>query len=68
MFVRMAVAASLGAVIGQAYDGTAQPLAWSLLAGGIAALILVLYSEQGRLFRRLTPPGVVRPVSGPDVR
>ena len=37
-------------------------------AGGIAALGLVLYSEQGRLFRRLTPPGVVRPVSGPDVR
>jgi DHA1 family bicyclomycin/chloramphenicol resistance-like MFS transporter len=68
MFVRMAVAASLGAVIGQAYDGTAQPLAWSLLAGGIAALVLVLYSEQGRLFRRLTPPGAVRPVSGPDVR
>jgi DHA1 family bicyclomycin/chloramphenicol resistance-like MFS transporter len=68
MFVRMAMAASLGALIGQAYDGTARPLAWSLLAGGIAALILVLYSEQGRLFRRLTPPGAVRPVAGPDVR
>lgn len=68
MFVRMAVAASLGAVIGQAYDGTARPLAWSLLAGGIAALCLVLFSEQGRLFRRLTPPGAVRPVSAPDVR
>ncbi|NBW74579.1 MAG: MFS transporter [Sphingomonadaceae bacterium] len=68
MFVRMAMAASLGALIGQAYDGTARPLAWSLLAGGIAALVLVLYSEQGRLFRRLTPPGVVRPVPAPDVR
>ena len=68
MFTRMVIAASLGAVIGQAYDGTARPLAWSLLAGGIAALLLVLYSEQGRLFRRLTPPGTVRPVSGPDVR
>lgn len=68
MFTRMVIAASLGALIGQAYDGTARPLAWSLLAGGIAALVLVLYSEQGRLFRRLTPPGAVRPVSGPDVR
>ncbi len=68
MFVRMALAASLGAVIGQAFDGTARPLAWSLLAGGVAALGLVLYSEQGRLFRRLTPPGVMRPVAGPDVR
>ncbi len=68
MFVRMAMAASLGALIGQAYDGTARPLAWALLAGGIAALILVLYSEQGRLFRRLNPPGTVRPVANPDVR
>ena len=68
MFVRMAVAASLGAVIGQAFDGTARPLAWALLAGGLTALGLVLYSEQGRLFRRLTPPGVVRPVANPDVR
>jgi DHA1 family bicyclomycin/chloramphenicol resistance-like MFS transporter len=62
------VAASIGAFIGQAYDGTAQPLAWSLLVGGLLALGLVLYSERGRLFRRLTPPGTLRPVSGPDVR
>lgn len=68
MFVRMALAASLGALVGQAYDGTARPLAWSLLAGGMAALCLVFYSEEGRLFRRLTPPGAVRPVPNPDVR
>jgi DHA1 family bicyclomycin/chloramphenicol resistance-like MFS transporter len=68
MFTRMVVAASIGAFIGKAYDGTAQPLAWSLLVGGLLALGLVLYSERGRLFRRLTPPGTLRPVSGPDVR
>lgn len=68
MFTRMVIAAGLGALIGQAYDGTARPLAWSLLLGGFLALGLVLYSEKGRLFRRLTPPGAVRPVSGPDVR
>ncbi len=39
MFMRMVVAASLGALIGQAYDGTARPLAWSLLTGGFRRLV-----------------------------
>jgi DHA1 family bicyclomycin/chloramphenicol resistance-like MFS transporter len=52
-FMRVMVGAVLGALIGQAYDGTAQPLAWSLLIAGIGALALVLYSERGQLFRRL---------------
>jgi DHA1 family bicyclomycin/chloramphenicol resistance-like MFS transporter len=52
-FVRLAVGATLGALIGQAYDGTAFPLAIALLAAGCAALLLVLFSERGRLFRRL---------------
>jgi DHA1 family bicyclomycin/chloramphenicol resistance-like MFS transporter len=49
-FVRMTVAAVLGAGIGYAFDGTAQPLALSLLAAGLACLVLVLFSEKGRLF------------------
>jgi len=49
-FVRMTVAAVLGAAIGYAYDGTAQPLALSLLASGLVCLALVLFSEKGRLF------------------
>jgi len=49
-FVRMTLAAVLGAAIGYAYDGTAQPLALSLLASGIVCLLLVLYSEKGKLF------------------
>ncbi|MEQ8412662.1 MAG: multidrug effflux MFS transporter [Erythrobacter sp.] len=49
-FVRMTVAAVLGAAIGYAYDGTAQPLALSLLAAGLTCLALVLFSEKGRLF------------------
>lgn len=52
-FMRLMVGASLGAVIGQAYDGTARPLAASLLGAGIVALVLVLFSERGKLFRRL---------------
>ena len=49
-FVRLTLAALLGAGIGYAYDGTAQPLALSLLAGGLLSLALVLFSEKGKLF------------------
>ncbi len=66
-FLRMAVGALLGGLIGQAFDGTARPLALALLGSGVASLLLVLYSEQGRLFRRLIPPGQARPVPEPGV-
>ena len=49
-FLRMLIAASLGILIGQAYNGTALPLAVSFLACGFGALLLVLFSERGRLF------------------
>jgi len=61
-FVRMVMASLIGIAIGQAYDGTARPLALSLLCAGTIALMLVLYSERGKLFRRLHPrrdPGQV---------
>lgn len=61
-FLRTMIAALAGAAIGQAYDGTARPLAWSLLAAGVIALVLVLFSERGRLFRRLNPPSAATPV------
>jgi DHA1 family bicyclomycin/chloramphenicol resistance-like MFS transporter len=51
-FMRVMVGAVLGALIGQAYDGTARPLAMALLLAGLGALLLVLYSESGKLFRR----------------
>ncbi|MFO6446018.1 MFS transporter [Erythrobacter sp. NE805] len=49
-FARMTTGALLGSVIGYAYDGTARPLALALLASGLACLVLVLWSEQGKLF------------------
>lgn len=49
-FVRMTTAALLGGAIGYAFDGTARPLALALLASGLACLVLVLFSEKGRLF------------------
>jgi len=59
-FIRTATAAVLGAMIGQAYDGTARPLSNALLFGGVATLLLVLFSERGRLFRRLYPRNAER--------
>lgn len=67
MFTRSLLSSSLGGAIGQAFDGTARPLATALLGGGLLALALVLYSEGGRLFRRLTPPGQARPLADPGV-
>jgi len=50
--VRMVTGAVLGAAIGQAYDGTALPLSIAMVASALIALVLVLYSERGKLFRR----------------
>lgn len=49
-FIRMTMAAVLGAGIGYSFDGTARPLALALLASGIVCLLLVLFSEKGKLF------------------
>ena len=55
-FFRMFGAAVVGLIIGQAYDGTAHPFAIALLVCSVLALVFVLYSEKGRLFRRLNQP------------
>ncbi|QYU70366.1 multidrug effflux MFS transporter [Leptolyngbya sp. 15MV] len=54
--VRMVSGSLLGSSIGLAYDGTARPLATAMLACGLLALAVVLFSEQGRLFRRVNRP------------
>ncbi len=55
-FIRLVTGAFLAMLVGQAFDGTPRPLTFSLLASGIGALVLVLISERGRLFRRLHYP------------
>lgn len=65
-FLRMLIGSGLGMVIGLAYDGTALPLALAFLACGLSALVLVLWSEHGRLFRRINPRGTLREVPLPD--
>jgi DHA1 family bicyclomycin/chloramphenicol resistance-like MFS transporter len=48
----MSTGAILGAVIGNLYDGTARPLAVSMLSCALLALAVVLFSENGKLFGR----------------
>lgn len=61
-FLRVVIGSLVGIAIGQAYDGTAFPLALAILITGILSLLLVLFSEKGRLFRRVHPPGTPRPI------
>ena len=51
-FVRMLMGAGVGITIGQAYDGSARPLAFALLVCSFLSLMLVLFSERGKLFHR----------------
>ena len=54
--LRLVGGSAIGVVMGRAYDGTAVPLILSQIALGAGVLLLVLYSERGRLFRRLNYP------------
>jgi DHA1 family bicyclomycin/chloramphenicol resistance-like MFS transporter len=51
-FVRTVLAASIGAGIGQQFDGSVMPVALGFLVCGLAALALVLWCERGKLFTR----------------
>ncbi|MET0180606.1 MAG: multidrug effflux MFS transporter [Novosphingobium sp.] len=61
-FVRMVMASLIGAAVGQAYDGTARPLAMAMVGAALLSVAAVLYSERGRLFRRVLPPGTPRTI------
>ena len=50
-FIGTAGGALGGILIGQAFDGTTIPLYTGFLLGGLAALVAVLVTEGGRLFR-----------------
>lgn len=50
-FIGTAGGALGGILIGQAFDGTTIPLYTGFLLGGLAALVAVLITEGGRLFR-----------------
>ena len=58
-FVRTVLAASIGAAIGQQFDGSVAPVALGFLVCGLVALALVLWCEKGKLFTR---PGTTQAV------
>ncbi|MFO7652413.1 MAG: multidrug effflux MFS transporter [Candidatus Krumholzibacteriia bacterium] len=49
-FLTTMVAAVLGSAIGQQFDGTTLPMALGFLLAGIAAFLIVLWAERGKLF------------------
>ena len=61
-FVRLVLASLIGWAVGQSYNDTALPFLLALIASGLLTVALVLWSERGRLFRRLIPPGTPRDV------
>ncbi len=52
MALRTVLGAGIGAFIGQAFDGTTVPMAIGFFACGVAALLIIAWAEQGKLFRR----------------
>lgn len=52
-FARTGISAMIGAAIGLQFDGTVLPLATGFLVCGIAALVLIFWAENGKLFRRV---------------
>lgn len=58
-FVRTVLAASIGAVIGQQFDGRVTPVALGFMVCGLVALVLVLWCEKGKLFTR---PGTTQSI------
>ena len=50
-FVSVTLGAVIGAVIGQAFDGTTAPLAAGYAGSAAVALMIVFATERGRLFQ-----------------
>ena len=50
-FFRLVLGAGLGALIGQAYDGSPLPLAYAFLSVASLTILFVLFSERGRMMR-----------------
>lgn len=55
-FLRMVTGSLVGAYIGMQFDGSALPLAISMVVCSLGSLLLVLFSERGKLFTRPNAP------------
>lgn len=56
-FISTVGAAIIGIIIGQSFDGTTVPIAAGFVGSGVAALVIVLVTEGGRLFVARNEPG-----------
>ena len=54
-FVTTLGGGTLGALVGQAFDGTVTPLAAGYFSAAVGGLVFVLIAEKGRLFRTVNP-------------
>ncbi|MDM7957214.1 multidrug effflux MFS transporter [Blastomonas sp.] len=52
MALRTVLGAGIGALIGQAFDGSTLPMAMGFLLCGLASLAVIFWAESGKLFRR----------------
>lgn len=52
MAFRTVLGAGIGALVGQAFDGTTLPMAIGFLSCGVAALVIIYWAESGKLFQR----------------
>ncbi|WP_031298214.1 multidrug effflux MFS transporter [Sphingobium lactosutens] len=51
-FLTTAVSATLGSLVGRAFDGTTLPFTTGLLVFGILSFLIVVWAERGKLFTR----------------
>ncbi|HKT75225.1 MAG TPA: multidrug effflux MFS transporter [Sphingobium sp.] len=51
-FLTTAVSSALGSLIGQAFNGTTEPLTLGLLVFGSIAFLIIIWAERGKLFTR----------------
>jgi len=54
-FIQTVFSGVIGALIGQAFDGTVTPLAAGYFLCSLGGLAMVLVAEKGRLFRQVSP-------------
>lgn len=52
MAFRTVLGAGIGALVGQAFDGSTLPMATGFLTCGMAALAIIYWAERGKLFQR----------------
>lgn len=67
-FMQTIIGASLGIIVGQTFNGTTVPIAGGFLCFGLAALMLVLTAEKGKLFQPQHLPAPIIAETEPEIQ